>query len=370
MARSLLCLVGLLILVVSMGTAYRLWTARKSGVATEASARQSQQAAGPRVRVVTVGAPPPAREVTLLGEAVPFLSATLYAKVSGYLKSIAVDKGDRVTANQVLAVIESPELDRQYEGAVADARNKRTNAQRADTLVARDMISKQEADQAEADAEVAEATVSQLAAQKTYEIIRAPFAGTVVARYADPGALVQGATQSQTAALPVVTVADTRVLRVYVYPDQSDAHFIRVSDPAEIMLPEEPNVHLRAAVTRMSRQLDSKTRTMLTEIDFQNQNDVILPGSFVRVTLKIHQPASGALTIPSEGLVMRGSKPFAAVVSAGNEVHFRPIVIGLDEGPVVRIASGLSKGDRIALNLGENVLGGSKIQPVRSGGKD
>ncbi len=357
-------IIGALLLFACAGLAYHIWTSKKANLAHEEQVRAATVDAGPRVAVVTVGESPKERVITLLGEARPFVSATLYAKVSGYLKEIGVDKGDRVRADQVLAVIESPELDHQYQAAVADAKNKRLDAERAKTLVKRDMISQQEADTAEAAAEVAEANVRALATQKSYEILHAPFNGMVVARYADPGALVQNAATAQTSALPVVTVAQTDRLRVYVYPDQRDAHLIRDGDPAEITLPERPELHLRARVTRTSGQLDVKTRTMLTEIDFDNTSNVILPGSFVQVNLRIREANAGALEIPSEALVMRGNKAFVAFVMPDNRIVHRPVVIGVDEGPRVRILSGIKKGDRIALNLGESVADGGRIQPA------
>ncbi len=360
-----LYLVGVVLLLVCVGAAYRLWGAKETSIAKEEKTLVQDVEAGPRVAVATVQPSPKERVVTLLGEARPFLTATLYAKVSGYLKSISVDKGDRVQQNQVLAVIESPELDHQYQAAVADAKNKRLDAERAKTLVKQDMISQQDADTAEAAAEVAEATVESLATQKSYEVLRAPFSGVVVARFADPGALVQNAATSQTSALPVVTVADTRKLRVYVYPDQRDAHLIRDGDPVDITLPERPEVHLRAAVTRVSGELDTKTRTMLTEIDFDNARGQILPGSFVQVNLRL-RAKGGGLEIPAEALVMHGTQAMVAVVNAQDQVQFRRVVIGVDEGPRVRIVSGLNAGERIALNLGDRVADGSHIQPVET----
>jgi membrane fusion protein (multidrug efflux system) len=369
LAAISLYIFGGLLFFTCVGLAYHLWASRKVNLAHEEQSRATALDAGPRVAVVTVDQSPRGRVISLLGEARPFVSATLYAKVSGYLKEINVDKGDRVKTDQLLAVIESPELDHQYQAGVADAKNKRLNADRARTLAKRDMISQQDADTAEADADVAEANVRALAAQKSYEVIRAPFAGVVVARYADPGALVQNAATSQTSTLPLVTVAQTNLLRVYVYPDQRDAHFIRVGDPAVITPPERPELHLNASVTRISGQLDTRTRTMLTEIDFNNTSDVILPGSFVQVSLRVHQAGSGELEIPAESLVMRNEKPFVAVVRPDNTIAFRPVVIGVDEGPHVRIVSGLQKGERIALNLGESLAEGSHIRPVPAGAR-
>jgi RND family efflux transporter MFP subunit len=369
LAALTLYIFGGMLFFTCVGLAYHLWTTKKVSLAAEEQSRAATVNAGPRVAVVTVTESPGERVISLVGEARPFVSATLYAKVSGYLKEISVDKGDRVTADQVLAVIESPELDHQYAAGIADAKNKRLNADRARTLAKRDMISQQEADTADADASVAEANVRSLAAQKSYEIIHAPFAGMVVARYADPGALVQNAATSQTSTLPLVTVAQTDLLRVYVYPDQRDAHFIRVNDPVEITLPERPDLHLNATITRISGQLDTRTRTMLTEIDFNNTEGVILPGSFVQVNLRIHQAGMGGLEIPSECLLMRNDKPFVAKVEPDDTIRFQPVVIGLDEGPHVRIISGLKKGERIAMNLSDNIAEGSHIQSVAAGAR-
>jgi len=368
LATIALYIFGGLLFLACVGLAYRLWTSKKLSLAEEQHSRAQAVDAGPHVTVVSVGESPRDRTLSLLGEARPFVSATLYGKVSGYLREINVDKGDRVMAGQLLATIESPELDHQYQAAVADAKNKRLNADRAKTLAGHDMISKQDADTAAADADVAEATVRSLAAQIDYESIRAPFNGMVVARYADPGALVQNAASSQTASLPLVTVAQTDLLRVYIYPDQRDAHFIRVNDPVEIIPPERPELRLHASVTRISGQLDNRTRTMLTEIDFENASDVILPGSFVQVNLRIHQAGSGEIEIPSESLILRDNKPFVALVRSDSTIAYQSVVIGVDEGAVVRIVSGLKKGDQIAVNLGDNVAEGSHIQPVAGGG--
>jgi len=354
--------VGLLVVVGSGLLLNRLLRAQKNRVVSEVQTRSESAKAGPRVKVASVATAPPERTVTLIGEARPFRSVILYAKVSGYLKDIRVDKGDAVQAGQVVAVIESPETDHQYQAALADSKNKRLNAERARTLVKKEMIAQQDADQAETDAQVAEAQVAALATLKAYEVLRAPFSGTVTARYADPGALLQNATNAQTSALPLVTISQTDRLRVYVYPDQRDAIFIRAGDRAEISMTERPESSLQARVTRMSGELDPRTRTLLTEIDFDNRKGRILPGSFVQVSLRVRTPAY--LAVPSDALVMRGSKPFVAVVTPENKINFRVVDIANDDGQQVRIASGLKKGERIALNVGESVAEGQEIQPV------
>ncbi len=357
---------GIAILVGAVLLLARLVKTQKVRVLQEVQARTEAIKAGPSVRVVTVGSTPPERTITLLGEAHPFQTVTLYTKVSGYLHELRVDIGDKVEQDQVLAAIESPETDQQYLAAVADAKNKRLNAERAQTLVKRQMIAQQEADQAETDARVAEANVAALATLKSYEVLRAPFRGTVTARYADRGALLQNAASSQTSALPLLTVSETDRLRVYVYPDQSVAAFIRVGDRAEITLPERPAVKVAARVTRLSGELDPKTRTMLTEIDVNNRSGVLLPGNFVQVSLQLRAKGSGYIEIPAEALVLRGSKPFVAVLTPDNRVNYRPVTIADDDGKTVRIRTGLARGDRVALSLGDNLAEGDQVQPAGS----
>ncbi|HMC19565.1 MAG TPA: efflux RND transporter periplasmic adaptor subunit, partial [Gemmatimonadales bacterium] len=319
-------------------------------------------AAGPHVRVVRVTAPQGVQTLTLLGEARPYAAVTLYAKVSGYLRQILVDKGDAVGAGQVLAVIESPELDQQYEATLADARNKRVNADRFRALAKSNASSAQEAERYETDAAVAEANLKAIETLKSYEVIRAPFTGRVTARYADPGALVQNATNAQTGALPVLTVSETGRLRVYAYVDQQDAPLVGVGTPAEITVPDRPEVRLASRVTRVSGLLDPRTRTLLAEVDLENQGGGIFPGSYV--TVKLAAKTRGYPELPAGALIVRGDTTFVAVVDSADHVAFRRVVVARDDGESAQIAGGVVPGDRVALNLGESVAEGARVQPV------
>jgi len=352
---------GLLAIVAVAGGVGLLAVSRRAKAQGEERARTSAVEAGPHVSVIDVAAAAPERNLLVQAEARPYASVTLYAKVSGYLREVKVDKGDRVAAGQVLAVIESPELDRQYEGAVADARNKRANAKRAEKLVEQGILSAQDADTIRTDAEVADASVASLASQKAYEVLRAPFEGTITARFADPGALVQNAASAQTSALPVVTISEADQLRVTAYVDQTDAPYVRVGDAAAIDVPGRPE-KLHGTVSRMSRELDSRTRMMLAEVDLDNRGGQVVPGSFVQVSFKLRAPAG--LQIPDQALVLRGTKPFVALVDAENRVSYRPVKIGEDDGQNVVILDGLAPGDRVALNLGDSVSEGSRVQPI------
>jgi len=301
-----------------------------------------------------------------MGEARPFASVTLYAKVAGYLKTVRVDVGDRVREGDVIATIESPETDRALAGAKADYDNKQVLAGRIAQLLAKKMVSPQEADQSRTDAAIANERLEGLREQQSYEMLRAPFSGRVTARFADPGALVQSAATSQTSALPVVTVSQTDSLRVFVYLDQSDASLVRIGTPATITLAERPDVKISARVARVSGELDLKSRKMLAELDVANTQVGIVPGSFVEVHLEF--PAPSQPQTPIDALVVRGGKTFIATVDSASRVHLVPVAVGLNDGRLVTFTSGATVGQRVALNLGSAVADGDHITLDQSSG--
>ncbi len=355
-AASILAVVGAAVIL------YFLVENRRGSVKDERDHRETDGASGRRVRVVSATRGPDTRTVVLLGEARPYTTVTLYAKLSGYLREIRVDKGDRVEAGQVLAIIESPELDRQYDAALADAKQKRVDAERAKRLLPEKAIPMQVAEQAEAAAQVAEATAKSLEAQKQYEILAAPFPAKVTARFVDPGALVQAATSSQTTNQPIVTLSETDRLRIYAYVDQKNASFVRLGDRAEVADRARPDVKLPVTVSRISGELDLNTRTLLTELDLDNRLGKILPGSFVQVSLSIRMPSY--VEIPATALRMKGEKASVGVVSPDNRLTLRSVAIAESDGKTVRLSSGLRAGEKVILDPGEGVADGERIQPV------
>ena len=209
-----------------------------------------------------------------------------------------------------------------------------------------------------------------LAQQKSYEVLRAPFAGTVTARYADPGALVQAATGAQTGALPLVTISTPERLRVYVYVPQHDAGFVKVGDRALVTLVERGDVQIEGQVARRADELDPRTRMMLVEVDVDNRDGRIVAGSFVTVILTLATPPE--IIVPVEALVINGSKASVFVLD-GDTVHARPVVVSDNDGTIARLARGLRAGELVALNVGDNVADGARVQPVApppSGGRD
>jgi len=340
--------------------AYTLWQHNDAQLLASRQALAEGVARGPRVQVVTVGQGPKERLITLLGDTRAYQAATLYSKVGGYLKSIDVDRGDKVRAGQAIAEIDSAETDSQLRSAVSDLENKQKNAKRARELVVSGARSMQAIEQAETDARMAAARVSELATMKSYEIIRAPFDGRITARFIDPGALVQNSTTNQTSNQPVVTMVDDRRLRVDVYVEQRDVPYVHVGDVAEVSDAADSSRKLRAEVMRTSGQLDPRTRTLFVELEVDNSDHFLVPGSFAYVTL--HVPLQSYPEIPISGLIVRGVNTFVAGVSEDGFVRLRPVKVAISDGIRASLAAGVAAGERVAINLPDEVGDGSKVQ--------
>jgi RND family efflux transporter MFP subunit len=321
-------------------------------------------AKGPVVQVVEAGSSAALQKVTVLASVTPYQQATLYAKVSGYLSKVLVDKGDAVKAGQLLATIESQETDAQFNSARADLTNKQRIAQRYNQLLRQNAIAAQQADQADADSRVAKATLDQFATLKSYQRLVAPFDGRVTARFADPGALVQNATTSQTAAQPVVTISDDTRLRIDAYVQQDVAPFVHEGDSAEIVDAANTGRSVSAKITRVAGQLDPRTRTMLVEVVLDNRERFLLGGSFAYMTL--HVPVSSATQVPVGALVTRGNDQFVAVVGSDSRLHYVKVVVASTDGDTVALAGGIKPGTRLAVDLPAEASDGTLVNPVKS----
>lgn len=322
---------------------------------------------GPLVRVAAATRAPDIKRVEILGEAQPYTTATIYAKICGYLGEIRVDKGDTVRKGEIMAVIHSPEIDRQHEAAVADAKNRRSEAQRAWKLLPQSGTSQQDAETKQAAAEMAEANALAMEVTKGYQILRAPFGGVVTARFVDPGALIQSATNAQTTTQPVVTLSETDRLRVFAYLDQKNASLVKVGDHAEVFDAARPDVRFAARVSRTSSKLDVKTRTLLTEIDVDNREGKLLPGSFVKVALHLKMPS--AIQVPCEALVVREGKSFVGLLTDEHKVAYVEIGVAESDGKLLTISSGLQEREKVVLNPGMSLAEGTQVQPFDLGEK-
>jgi RND family efflux transporter MFP subunit len=337
-----------------------LLSRQNTSLAHEIKTKADEIKRGISVKIATVTAAAPTHDMVLIGEARPYLTATLYAKTSGYVSKMLVDKGDKVEQGQLLATIISPETDQALRSAQSDLENKQKIYYRDTSLVKKQYISEEEEEAAETAVRMSEDNVKSLMEQQQYKNITSPFKGTVTARFADPGALVQNAVNSQTSALPLVTISQLDKIRIYVYVEQKDASYVKPGYPVTISMSEKPGVVLKDKVSRQAGELDPKTRMELVEIDRDNADRSIIPGSFVQVHLK--GPAISHLQIPSDALVIRGSKYYAAVIDSNNTLHFQQIQIGDNTGINVIVLSGLEKNETVGLNIGDNLVEGQKVR--------
>jgi RND family efflux transporter MFP subunit len=330
--------------------------------ADDSKTRLADIKAGPLVKTFKVGGPSAGQDLALTGEARPYQSVTLYAKTSGYMDKIFVDKGDKVAQGQLMATIVSPETDQAYLAAVADLDNKRKILARDVQLLQKEYISPQDKEQVETEVKVAESTVESLKQQQQYKNITAPFSGTVTARYADPGALVQNATNAQTSAQPVVTVSELGRIRIYVYVEQAVATYLKEGYPVHISLTERPDVNIKATITRIAGELDPKTRMELVEVDLPNKDALIIPGSYVNVSMKLPTASVGHLQVPAEALVIKDKKTVVPVIQSDSTIVYKPVRVGDNDGVNVTILDGLESGDLVGLNVGVGYNNGQKVR--------
>ena len=200
---------------------------------------------------------------------------------------------------------------------------------------------------------MAQANVAQLEVMKSYEILRAPFDGTVTARFVDVGALVQSSVTNQTSNQPVLTIADMSRLRVDVYVEQRDVPFVHVGDVADVADGANASRRVKARIARTSDQLDPRTRTLFVELEVDNSEKFLVPGSFAYVTL--HVPVTSYPEVPVAALIVRGTNTFIADVGDDSLVHLRPVKVASTDGMVASLADGARVGDRVALNLPDEV---------------
>jgi RND family efflux transporter MFP subunit len=354
---------AVLVLVAAAILAVVLVTLHFTNLSAARSDLGQATAKGPVVQVVEAGAAPSQRTVTVLASVTPYQQATLYAKVSGYLSKVLVDKGDHVKAGQLLATIESQETDAQYNSARADLLNKQQIARRYDQLRRQNAIALQQADQADADARMAQATLQQYGTLKSYERLVAPFTGQVTARFADAGALVQNATTSKTAAQPVVTISDDTRLRIDAYVQQDVAPFVHEGDTVEIVDAANSGRSITATLTRVSGQLDPRTRTMLVEALVDNKDRFLLGGSFAYMTL--HVPVTASTQVPVGALITRGDNQYIAVVGTDSRLHYVKVAVASTDGDTVTLGTGVKPGTRIAVDLPAEATDGALVSTVR-----
>jgi membrane fusion protein, multidrug efflux system len=293
----------------------------------------------------------------------PLYQTTLYAKVSGYLKWIGPDKGDRVKSNQVLAVIDAPEVEEQYQQAVADYKIKKITYERLTNVWkgTPDVIAKQDVDIAEAAFEGARHLMEQRVALRDYTKVRAPYAGTITARFADPGALIQVATSSSSGAIPLFTIMNLETVRVYANVPQEDTPWARAGTPAVLSVKELPGRVFTGTVTRTTLALDPSTRSLLIEVDLPNPDQALQPGTFGELTLQLRN-SPNALVVPAGSLITQGNSTLVFIADQGKAAQ-RKIRTGLSDGRWVEVVEGLTGTEDVVVVGKSKLVEGAYVQP-------
>ncbi len=339
--------------------------ARQELLAHQTDDLEKAAAQGPRVLVVPVVSANTPRSIQLPASIHGYIETPVYAKVAGYMKTIAVDKGDRVRKGEVLAVIDSPETDKQVADALANYRLQAVTDRRDQYLLANQVIAQQDADTQEAAMLQAKATYEQELALQRYEVVTAPFDGIISARYVDPGTLIPQST-TPTSANPIVAMATLSPLRVYAYVPQSVASYINDGDLATITLSQFPGRKFEGAVTRHPEALDQNTRTMLVEVDLPNRDQTLLPGMYADVRITAHA-ATGGILVPDDALVFRNNKIYLPLVRR-DHVHLVEVTLGRDDGYQTEVTGDVQPGDMVAMNLSQAARDNELVQPVQSPG--
>lgn len=293
--------------------------------------------------------------------------ATLYAKVSGYLKTLAVDKGDEVKEGQFLAEIEVPELLADEVQYKSESEVSRTNYERMAEARQRapDLVVPQTVDDLRGQWEVAQAKLQRTRTLLQYSRILAPFSGVITARFVDPGAFIPAATTGstpQTAAM--LTLMDYSRVRVQVFVPEPEVPFIRNEVPAKVMVEELPGRSFPGSVTRFAHALDPATKTMLTEIEIPNPTGELRPGAYASVQLDVERK-QGALLVPVQALLVEKAGTSVFAVAEG-KAKKTPVQTGFNDGTNVEIAGGINP-DQAVILIGKQTLNdGQPVNPVEA----
>jgi RND family efflux transporter MFP subunit len=352
--------------IVAAGLTLRVVDARKLKTWTDAQAVQSvtliqpvRDAHGPSLQ--------------LPGRLEAFTRAPIFAQVSGYLKTWNVDIGARVKAGQVLAEIDTPELDQQLVQARADLQSAQANALVAGTTAKRwealrgtDSVAQQDVDQRTADytaraaiAAAAKANVDRLIATKAFARIVAPFDGVVTARDTDVGALVNAG--SGGVGQELFEVSDVKQLRVYVQVPQNYSPAIHDGTKATLTVPEYPDQQFDARVIATANSVNSSSGTTLVQLLVDNRDGKLLPGGFA--SLNFNLPVSAdAVRVPASALVFDSRGTVVATLAANDQVQFKPVKISRDFGNTVEIGAGLVATDRVIDTPPDGLVDGDHVQ--------
>ena len=390
--RRLRTLVGGLVLMLLAGFAVvQILHMRHDRRLTAEAIRHA--AAPPPVDVVTAGIRAAAGALVLPGEAAAWHESTIYARVSGYVGGWSADIGDHVKRGQQLATIETPELDADLAAAkaklrVADAKValRTAEAEFAETTYVRwrdspkGVVSEQEREDKKAQDQSAkaqlvaaraevnsdQAELDRLKAFEQFKTVTAPYDGTITERRIDIGNLVSAGSSAQTTLL--YRMAQVDPVRVFVdIPQSAASDLMKTGIAVEITAHDLAGRHISGKVTRTSEAIDPKARTFRAEIDLPNPDLALVPGMYVEASFALGN--SGTVQVPASALSFLSDGPHVALLSAGQKVHFAKVVIARDDGSVVELRSGVAAGDKVILNISNQITEGNAVSVTAIDGK-
>lgn len=303
------------------------------------------------------------RYVTLPGTIRANQQATLYAKVPGYLKSLDVDKGDTVKADQPLGEIEVPELASDLAKFEAEVKVADIDFERVSNAAkkAPDLVTPQSLSEAEGKRKVARARLEQTTTLMKYSRIAAPFAGVITQRFVDPGAFIPVPTSGAAQTAAIVTIADFHTIRVQVAVPELEASLVDKGDPVKFSVEGLPGKTFEAKVSRISYALDEATRTMLIEADAPNTDLTLRPGMYTTAKIGV-ETKTDALLVPVEALVMEKTNAFLFLVADG-KAKKTAVKLGFNDGSKAEIASGATEQDRVLLGGKMTLTDGQPVNP-------
>jgi RND family efflux transporter MFP subunit len=307
-------------------------------------------------------------KLVLPGTVQAYIESPIYARTSGYLKSWYTDIGSTVRKGQLLAEIDTPEVDQQLAQAVADLATARANEALSNTtdrrwkgLLATESVSQQDADEKAGDAAAKRATaasaaanVSRLRELESFKRVLAPFDGVVTARNTDIGALINA---GQSAGSELFRVADTSKLRIYVRVPEPYAGAAQPGVRAELRFSEQPGKSYTATTVRTSSALDPTLRTLQVELELDNARHEIFPGAYAEVHFKLPGNAH-SLRLPATTVLFRAPGPQVAIVDSDNKIQLKSIVEGRDFGSSIEVLAGLDDGDQVVVNPPDSIING------------
>lgn len=351
------------------------FTFLERSIHNQALAKETERSAIPSVAVTHPEAEKPDVELVLPGSLLAFKESPIYARTNGYLVRWYKDIGSHVKKGELLAQIDTPEVDQELNQAratrqqiLAQMELAKISSQRWENLRKTDSVSAQEADQqtsgymqAKANLAAADANVRRLEELESFKNVYAPFTGVLTRRNVDPGALINAGAGGR----EMFNMAQVDTLRVYISVPQAYMPFIEPGVKATITLQEFPGQKFAAAVARTAQAIDPATRTLLTEVDVPNPDGRLLPGSFGLVHFAIGANVR-KITVPINAMLFRAEGAQVAVIGPDQKVQLRPLVIGRDYGTKLEVLSGLDVNDQIVINPPDSLEQGEQVNVVQS----